>query len=224
MNIGKLILHNRLSILSQFRVEIMCYNNLVVISPTHQQESSADRSPHRQCMGGPQYTREQLINMSNKLKLCKYSILPFSTIEIVRKLKINKRPSKLGSRLNNYTSKVNTKNLIQVNLGTNQTKTSNVRVGTVNTRSVKNKSDLIIETSKLENLDFLVISETWLKDEDIHWIATSSLSTDEYRVQTINRQGKHGGGVALLHKDRYQVTRDHNAPQLDLLEYGIWVD
>ena len=72
MNIGKLILHNRLSILSQFRVEIMCYNNLVVISPTHQQESSADRSPHRQCMGGPQYTREQLINMSNKLKMCKY--------------------------------------------------------------------------------------------------------------------------------------------------------
>ena len=139
MNIGKLILHNRLSILSQFRVEIMCYNNLVVISPTHQQESSADRSLHRQCMGGPQYTREQLINMSSKLKLCKYSILPFSTIGIVRKLKINKRPSKLGSRLNNYTSKVNTKNLIQVNLGTNQTKTSNVRVGKVNTRSVKNK-------------------------------------------------------------------------------------
>ena len=222
MNIGKLILHNRLSILSQFRVEIMCYNNLVVISPTHQLESSADWSPHRQYMGRPQYTREQLINMSSKLKLCKYSILPFSTIEIVRKLKINKRPSKLGSRLNNYTSKVNTKNLIQVNLGTNQTKTSNVRVGTVNTRSVKNKSDLIIETSKLENLDFLVISETWLKDEDIHWIATSSLSTDEYRVQTINRQGKQGGGVALLHKNRYQVTRDHNAPQLDLLEYGIW--
>ena len=139
MNIGKLILHNRLSILSQFSVEIMCYNNLVVISPTHQQESSADRSPHRQCMGGPQYTREQLINMSSKLKLCKYSILPFSTIEIVRKLKINECPSKLGSRLNNYTSKVNTKYLIQVNLGTNQTKTSNVRVGTVNTSQLGHK-------------------------------------------------------------------------------------
>ena len=222
MSIGKLILHNRLSILSQFRVEIMCYNNLIVISPTHQLETSAGRSPHRQYMARPQYTREQLINMSSKLKLCKYSILPFSTIEIVRKLKINKRPSKLGSRLNNYTSKVNTKNLIQVNLGTNQTKTSNVRVGIVNTRSVKNKSDFIIETSKLENLDFLVISETWLKEEDTHWIATSSLATDEYRIQTINRQGKQGGRVALLHKNRYQVTRDHNAPQLDLLEYGIW--
>ena len=222
MSIGKLILHNRLSILSQFRVEIMCYNNLVVISPTHQLVTSADGSPHRQYMAQPHYTREQLINMSSKLKSCKYSILSFSAIETIRKLKINKRPSKLGSRLNNYTSKVNTKNLVQIHLGAGQVKTSNVRVGTVNTRSVKNKSDLIIETSKLENLDFLVISETWLKEEDAHWVATSSLATDEYRIQTINRQGKQGGGVALLHKNRYQVTRDHNAPQLDLLEYGIW--
>ena len=222
MSIGKLILHNWLSILSQFRVEIMCYNNLVVISPTHQLGTSAGGSPHRQYMAQSHYTREQLINMSSKLKSCKYSILSFSAIETIRKLKINKCPSKLGSRLNNYTSKVNTKNLVQIHLGADQIKTSNVRVGTVNTRSVKNKSDLIIETSKLENLDFLVISETWLKEEDAHWVATSSLATDEYRIQTINRHGKQGGGVALLHKNRYQVTRDHNTPQLDLLEYGIW--
>ena len=160
--------------------------------------------------------------MSSKLKLCKYSILPFAAIETIGKLKINKRPSKLGSRLNQYTSKVNTKNLVHIQLGTDQIYTSNVRVGRVNTRSVKNKSDLIIETSKLENLDFLVISETWLREEDAHWVATSSLDTEGYRIQTINRQGKQGGGVALLHKDRYQVARDHNAPQLNLLEYGLW--
>ena len=224
MSIGRIFLHNRISIFSQFRVEKMCYNNLVVISPTHQLETSAGGSAHRQYMVRPLYTREQLINMSNKLKLktCKYSILPFSTIETIRKLKINKRPSKLGSRLNSYTSKVNTKNLVQIPLGTDQIKTSNVRVATVNTRSLKNKADLIIETSKLEDSDFLVISETWLKEEDEHWLATSSLATDEYRIQAINRPVKQGGGVALLHKNRYHVTRDHNAPQLDLLEFGIW--
>ena len=194
----------------------MCYNNLVIYI------TSAGGSTHRQYMVQPHYTREQLINMSSKLKSCKYSILPFSAIETIRKLKINKCPSKLGSRLNQYTTKVNTKNLVHIQLGIDQICTSNVRVGTVNTRSVKNKSDLIVETSKLENLDFLVISETWLREEDAHWVATSSLATEEYRIQTINRQGKQGGGVALLHKTRYQVTRDHNAPQLDLLENGIW--
>ena len=48
------------------------------------------------------------------------------------------------------------------------------------------------------------------------------MDTGDYRIQTINRQGKQGGGVTLLHKDRYQVTRDYNASQLDLLEYSIW--
>ena len=128
MSTGKLILHYRLSILSQFRVEIMCYNNLVVISPTHQLGTSAGRSTHKQCLVQPHYTREQLINMSSKLKLCKYSILPFAAIETIRKLKINKHPSKLGSRLNQYTRKVNTKNLVHIQLGTDQIYTSNVRV------------------------------------------------------------------------------------------------
>ena len=109
MSIGKLILHYWLSILSQFRVEIMCYNNLAIISSTHQLGTSAGGSTYRQYMAQPHYTREQLINMSSKLKSCKFSILPFSAIEAIRKLKINKRPSKLGSRLNKYTSKVNTK-------------------------------------------------------------------------------------------------------------------
>ena len=87
MSIGKLILHNRLSILSQFRVEIMCYNNLVVISPTHQLGTNAGGSSHRQYMVQPHYTREQLINMSSKLKSCKYSILSFSAIETIIKIK-----------------------------------------------------------------------------------------------------------------------------------------
>ena len=137
MSIGKLILHYWLSILSRFRVEIMCYNNLVVMSSTHQLGTSTGGSTHRQCLVQPHYTREQLINMSSKLKLCKYSILPFAAIETIRKLKNNKHPSKLGSRLNQYTSKVNTKNLVHIQLGADQIYTSNVRVGTVNTRSVK---------------------------------------------------------------------------------------
>ena len=60
------------------------------------------------------------------------------------------------------------------------------------------------------------------RKEDAHWVAISSLDTEDYGIRTINRQGRQGGGVALLHKDRYQVTRDYNTPQLDLLEYGIW--
>ena len=92
--------------------------------------------------------------MSNQLKSSKYCILPHSVINTIRQLRINKRPSKLGARCIKYTSKVNTKNLVHIQLGTDHNISSNVRVGTVNARSVKNKSDIIVETSKIENLTF----------------------------------------------------------------------
>ena len=124
--------------------------------------------------------------MSKQLESSKYCILPHSTINTIRQLKINKYPSKLGARCIKYTSKVNTKNLVHKQLGTDQNTSSNIRIGTVNARSVKNKSDIIVETSKIENLDFLVILETWLGEEDAHWVATSSLDTGdlEYRPST----------------------------------------
>ena len=198
MNTRTMILIKWLSILSYFLAEIMCYSNLVVISPTSQQNQpalSASSSTHRQSLTKTSYTRDQLVNMSRQLKSCKYCILPHSVINTIQEFKINKCPSKLGARHNNYTSKVNTKNLVHVQLGTEQNLSSNVRVATVNTRSVKNKSDIIIETSKLENLDFLIISETWLGEDDAAWVPTSSLNTQEYRIQTINRQEKKEEGL-----------------------------
>ena len=105
--------------------------------------------------------------MSRQLKqTSKYCIILHTTINTIQEFQINKCPSKLGARHNNYTSKVNTKNLVHIQPGTEQNLSSNVRIATVNARSVKNKSDIILETSKLENLDFLVISETWLDEDD----------------------------------------------------------
>ena len=72
-------------------------------------------------------------------------------INTIQEFKINKHPSKQCTRHNNYTSKVNTKNLLHVQLSTEQNKSSNVRIATVNARLVKNKSDRIVETSKIEN-------------------------------------------------------------------------
>ena len=190
MNTGLMILLKRISILCHILIEIMCCSNLVVISPS-QPDTSAPRSTHRQCLVQSRYTRVQLFNMANQLKSSKYCILPHSVINTFRQLKINKHPSKLRAQHIKYTSKVKTKNLVHIQLGTDRNISSNVRVGTVNARSGNNKLDIIVETSKIENLDFLVISETWLEEEDTHWLATS-LDTRDYRIQTINRQGKQG--------------------------------
>ena len=83
----------------------MCFSNLVVILPNSQlcSASSAQGSPHNaQCIQSstiarqPTYTRQQLIHIQKMVKLDnRYSKIPFETINLVRKFKINKHPSKL---------------------------------------------------------------------------------------------------------------------------------
>ena len=108
MNIRTVTLLKQISILSYFLLEIICYSNLVVRSPTSRQNqpaSSACSSTHRQCLMRTTYTRNQLITMSRQLKQAsKYCIIPHTTINTIQELKINKHPSKLGTRRNNYTS------------------------------------------------------------------------------------------------------------------------
>ena len=129
------------------------------------------------------YTRDQLFQFKIKLKLDnQYSILLYDTIARVRHLKINKRPRKQDTRKLEKRI-VNTKNLARPK--NSQNHSNNVRLGTVNTRSIRNKTQLVLENSRLENLDFLVNTETWLTntDEDQQWLKTSELDNSEYRIE-----------------------------------------
>ena len=50
----------------------------------------------------------------------------------------------------------------------------------------------IVKTSKLENTNFIMLTETWLKntDEDKAWIDTSDLHNNNLRRDTVNRTAK----------------------------------
>ena len=63
----------------------------------------------------------------------------------------------------------------------------------------KNKSNLVLETILLHNLDFAILMETWLKDinEEQAWVKTSELANKEFGRDTINRPAKKGGRVAI---------------------------
>ena len=156
----------------------MCFSNLVVISPKSQlcPTSSALGSPHKaQSIQGstiarwPTYTRQQLLAIQNMVKLDnRYSRIPFKTINLVRKLKINKCPSKLDKECPIIKqTKIQAKNLVNIEIKpTDKIVSQHIRIATVNTRSIKNKIELVLENSELQNLDFLAITETWLKDTD----------------------------------------------------------
>ena len=86
-------------------------------------------------------------------------------------------------------------------------KVDNLRFATVNARSLKSKEHLISEAMEEFKTDALIVTETWLKDnnEDDQWIKSSELNTNGYEIQKINRINKRGG-VALIKKDEEKIT------------------
>ena len=84
-----------------------------------------------------------------------------------------------------------TKNLIQMNQ-TRKNNSNNIRILTINVRSVKNKQQQIVITTGLENIDFIMLMETWLKntDEDKAWINISDLNNNNLRIDTVSRSSK----------------------------------
>ena len=140
-----------ISIVFTTSIEIMCFSNLVVISPNSQlcPTTSALGSPHKaqciQCIQGstiarrPTYTRQQLLDIQNIVKLDnRYSRIPFETINLVRKFKINKCPSKLDKECPIIKqTKIQAKNLVNIEIKVDSKVVSqHVRIATVNTRSI----------------------------------------------------------------------------------------
>ena len=127
MNIPRLLGQTWISIVFTTLIEIMCFSNLVVISPNSQlcPTTSALGSPDKaQCIQGntiarwPTYTRQQLLDIKNIAKLDnRYSRIPFETINIVRKFKINKCPSKLDKEHQTIKqTKIQAKNLVNIEI------------------------------------------------------------------------------------------------------------
>ena len=66
-----------------------------------------------------------------------------------------------------------------------------IRIGTLNSRSLKNKEHIIIEELKDKNVDIVLITETWLQnmDEDSAWLNQSELTQGNFSITMYNRLG-----------------------------------
>ncbi len=77
---------------------------------------------------------------------------------------------------------------------------SNLRIGTVNARSMREKSPTISDLVKCKSLDIFGITETWLSSNE----TTSSLADitpTGFSIHQIPRTGRSGGGVCFLISD-----------------------
>ena len=67
----------------------------------------------------------------------------------------------------------------------------------------------------------MVVTETWLMDDDKVWIDSTELLRPSYRMLTANRKGKRGGGIALICKSTLK-TKHIRVGTKRSFEYSIW--
>ena len=77
-----------------------------------------------------------------------------------------------------------------------------IRIVLMNAQSVRNKTMLINEYVRDDDIDILAITETWLKRGGDSAIITE-LAPDGYSFVHVPRQRGRGGGVGLLHRETY---------------------
>ena len=82
-----------------------------------------------------------------------------------------------------------------------------LKIATVNTQSIIHKDLQVIELISNNNLDFVVISKTWLTNNQSDSIRLEGtyLNKDYLRMLTNNRVGWKGGGIVLIYNKEYSV-------------------
>ncbi|KAJ8334724.1 hypothetical protein SKAU_G00403630 [Synaphobranchus kaupii] len=83
----------------------------------------------------------------------------------------------------------------------------------LNTRSLTNKSPVISELILDNNIDFLLLTETWQQPSDYY--ALNQATPTNYCYIAKPRSSGRGGGIAVLHKQSLSVTElDLNLPPI----------
>ena len=138
------------------------------------------------------YSHDELLLINNAAKHDQsYKILTFSTIKAIRSLKLHCKKVKNNKQHNIMLPGVNPCNLIQL---TKSLAPHNQRLksATVNTQSIKHEDLQVRKLIYDHNLDFVVVTETWLPNNqnDNIWLEGTCLNKDHLRMLTNKSWGE----------------------------------
>ena len=155
---------------------------------------------------------KEIINNYHLNKDYRYKKLPIEAIKTIRSLRLNRK-----RRRHRYTCQkrqdakhaehgCRPENLKKINVKGPKTST-NITLGTINIQSIKQKELQVQELLEDYSLDALVVTETWLTEKDTQWLETTPLNRNPYNLSHTNRPNGRGGGLALITKNCYTVTK-----------------
>ena len=149
-------------------------SNLIIILPTMGAQGS--RPNCTKSTKQHVYTPNQLISVGKQYKNGnKPRILQLGAIRQIRDLHLNKKKHRKNLHMHSFKQiRINNKNPTEVNYDDRDRddSTKYLRIGRVNTRSIKNIQELVLEMINRCNLDLLVVTNTWLQNtyEDQTWV------------------------------------------------------
>ena len=96
-----------------------------------------------------------------------------------------------------------------------------MKVYYTNSRSVRNKIDLLRATVCTENIDIIAITESWLDMSEK--ILLPEIQIQGYNIFHKDRVGRKGGGVVLYARDTLQCCINKSVKTNNNTE-SIWID
>ena len=210
-------------------VVTMDIKNLKFISTTEACTSALRSCPTLQKSGDLPlitYSHDELVWINKATKHDQsYKTLPFGTIRAIRSSKLNHKKVKNNKQHKIMQTGVNPCNLIQIQITKSPAPHDHrLKISTVNTQSSKQKGLQVMELVSDHNLDFVVITETWLTNNqsDNIWLEGTCLNKDHLRMLKNNRVGSKGGGIALIYKKEYSVQTTKMAPSHHFnIQFGL---
>ena len=151
-----------------------------------------------------------------------YLTLNPGTISNICKYKINRTKINVPQRHEKQLRGVNKLNLkyIRTTHFGDKDLMPNIRIATINARSVKNKDQIIVQECHNNDINSALITETWTKDiqKDLAWLKQSELCQGHYEISTHNRPGGKGdGGIALIfgRNNNIKLLKNGNIPTIE---------
>ena len=148
----------------------MCFTNLTEIrlrSPIQSHNGSAPSSlkDKNNYTYDPGELKQLALNINHDER---YKVMPFGAVRRIRELGLNKRLNrkKIKARNKWIQSGVNFDNLIAVEVRNTDGRIheTQLTIATLNMRSIKNSSQLVLRELMHLGVNLIIITETWLKD------------------------------------------------------------
>jgi hypothetical protein len=121
----------------------------------------------------------------------------------------------------NRTSNMNNNILIERSYDYSVAVDKRINFGLINAQSIKNKEILIMNTVRENKIDFVIITETWMRDEHRIWLEGSEFNSNGYTFYGKNRQDRKGGGVGITVNTQWKCS-EVNYDVVTHFEFGIW--